>query len=46
MTACEAKIVARVASTTSGIAAQAGASLKNGLTMAPGSVSSSAPWPK
>ena len=46
ITACEAITAAAVASTTIGICAQPGTSRKNGLSAAPGSDSSSAPWPK
>lgn len=44
--ACEAMTVANVANRTSGTCAQAGASWKNGLSMAAGSASSRPPWPR
>ena len=46
ITACEAITVAQVATATSGNCSQSGASRKNGLSAAFGSVSTSAPWPK
>ena len=46
ITACEAMTVASVASATIGISAQEGPSWKKGLSIAAGSLSSSAPWPK
>lgn len=46
ITACEAMTVAQAASTTTGTVAHAGNSRKNGLSMAAGLASTSAPWPK
>jgi hypothetical protein len=46
ITAWEAMTVARVARMTSGISAHWGPRWKKGLSMAAGSLRSSAPWPK
>ena len=45
ITACDATMVATVASATSGARPHSGAILKNGLRIAPGSRNSNAPWP-
>ena len=46
ITACDAITVAIAASTTIGSTPQAGNSRKNGLSIAAGFASTSAPWPK
>ncbi|MNL40978.1 hypothetical protein D3C87_1633630 [compost metagenome] len=46
ITACDATMVAMVASATKGTRPQSGAIRKNGLRMASGLRSNSAPWPK
>ena len=46
MTACDAIMAARVASTTMGMCAQCGMTLKKAILASSGWRSSAAPWPK